>query len=125
MSSAWRRTARRALLAVSLAGLGVCLPGCGRTIRLDADPHAPRPADAPIELFVGAEPERPYERLAIVIEDSLVGAEGAALVDALKRRARGLGADALLLTVVGRHRARGATSEGRAGYAEGVAIRWR
>lgn len=86
----------------------VLLIGCGETVRLSENRYPPKPKYAPIEVFYGETPSRPFERLGIVKENSEWTSSGDALITALKHQARELGADALLLGNVGTHQVQGA-----------------
>jgi len=105
-----------------MSGLALVLIGCGEAVRLTDKRYPPKPKGAPIEIIYGETPTRSYERLGIVKESSGFSIVGDVLVEALKRQAREVGADALLLLHVGTKRV--PPTFGLMGIAEGVAIRW-
>jgi len=76
------------------------LAGCAtasQVVPLTASKYAPRPADYPILLYSAALPTCAFEEIAIVRAHKEIGfVSRDAVVDALRRKARELGGDALV-----------------------------
>jgi len=117
-----------------------CLLGCADTTRLTDHHYPPKPEDFPIEVFVSQAPTKAYEEIALVSESSEWTTNRGKLLESLKRQAREVGADALILRHAGTNQTAGTaiastnpstglttvnTIPAEIGVAEGVAIRWK
>lgn len=78
-----------------LATLASCAPTVDSTL-LGRGTFPPRPADEEILTFSAASPECPYEEIAVVASFAASYGTLASALEGLKRRARELGADAIV-----------------------------
>lgn len=117
-----------------------CLLGCADTTRLTDHHYPPKPEGFPIEVFASQAPTKAYEEIAIVSENSEWTTDRGKLLESLKRQAREVGADAIILKHAGTSAAAGPTYASTnpttgmttynstttvMGVAEGIAVRWK
>lgn len=92
----------KSIMALIIVLATLVSAGCTNTTRLNTG-FAPKADDATIEVFFGRQPERPYVEIAVVQTDNAWNFKNTTeLVDKLKQEARKVGADAILLTRLGK-----------------------
>ena len=106
------------LLAISVGSLA-----CSKVQRVGETSFPPRPADAPVEVFM-LPPQRPYVEIARLIVDSPNPfASEDTLIEKLKVKTREVGGDAVVVQQAGWNNA--APMGTSRNSASGVAIHWK
>ena len=138
--STMRASFLRSFAVAGLAAALLCLGACAQTTRLTDQYYPPKAEGAPIEVFASRAPTRPYIEVALVSEASEWTSDRAALIESLKRQARTVGADAVILNGVGSSTSSGpgvahtnaytgvttfTQSTSTVSYAEGIAVVWK
>ena len=119
------------LLLLFLLGCIVTMSGCleGSAIRT-GNYYAPKPINAPIDVYLDASPETPVEEVGLVSgKGSGVNSFLTDVIEVLQDQARRLGADAVMVTnhwteLEYEIEPDGSTTTYRRVFAEGIAVRY-